>query len=71
MKLPPRSTSPEDRPNYRLLERGGDSYIYPVTTSADSPTLRNRFGVRDAATLQALERQLSASVSGNWRNTGS
>ena len=48
-----RRNHPEDRPDYRLLEAGGDPYLY---TDSAQPVLRNRYGIKDAAQLQIVER---------------
>lgn len=48
-----RRTRQEDKPDYRLLEEGGDPYLYPDTAA---PVLRNRFGIKDAAQLGEVER---------------
>ena len=40
----------EDRPDYSVLNKGGDPHVYPGTS-----VLRNRFGIRDASALTTLE----------------
>lgn len=50
---PKRRYHQADKPDYRLLQTGGDPYLYLDTKE---PVLRNRYGIKDAAQLQALER---------------
>jgi len=40
----------EDRPDYSVLSKGGDPYVYPGTS-----VLRNKFGIKDASALTTLE----------------
>lgn len=47
------SSNPDNQPDYNTLN-GGDPYVYPGTN-----VLRNRYGVRDAVTLQQLESRLT------------
>ena len=55
---PKRRYDPEDRPDYRLLNAGGDPYLYLDTKE---PVLRNRYGIKDAGQLQDVE-QIRTSV---------